>query len=162
MPPKAHITHKMKGRTRLRIPARRGDAAYFRQVETKLESVPGIQEVSANPTTGSVLIHHEENTAALVQHVMELRLFQIVPPEVEALNPNLTIELAKKLEETDRRVRKATGGRVDLNGAMIVASLAAGIYQILRGEILPAGGSLVWYALGLAWLRPSKSSESTA
>jgi hypothetical protein len=160
MPPKAHIMHRIVGRTRLRIPARRGDNPYFTELITKLGAVPGVDDVTVNPLTGSILIQHNDDADRLLEQLRELRLFHLVPPEAEDLNPNLTLQLAEKLKRTDDRLSTLTGGRIDLNAAMIVALLAGAGFQFLRGAVLPPGASLLWYAFGLAWLRPPKTPRT--
>jgi hypothetical protein len=54
----AHIVHRTANRLRIRIPGRRLDEAFFRELKTKLAGCPGVVAVVANPLTGSVLIEH--------------------------------------------------------------------------------------------------------
>jgi copper chaperone CopZ len=48
--------HSTPGRMRIRVPDRRGDERFCREMEQKLTRNPGITQVRANPLTGSVLI----------------------------------------------------------------------------------------------------------
>jgi hypothetical protein len=55
----AHIVHRTATRLRLRVPARKLDHAYFRDLKARLAGCPGIRSVEANPLTGSVVIAHD-------------------------------------------------------------------------------------------------------
>ena len=48
--PLAHIAHQLPGRVRLRIPERRGDAAFFDELARALASWPGIERAQAQVT----------------------------------------------------------------------------------------------------------------
>jgi hypothetical protein len=55
----AHIVHRTATRLRLRVPARKLDHAYFRDLKVRLAGCPGVRSVEPNPLTGSVLIAHD-------------------------------------------------------------------------------------------------------
>jgi copper chaperone CopZ len=48
----------LEGRLRIKIPAVKGAARKAREVEGHLALCPGVEEVAANPITGSVLVHY--------------------------------------------------------------------------------------------------------
>jgi copper chaperone CopZ len=48
--------HALEGRLRIKIPEVKGAPLKAREIERHLASCPGVEEVSANPITGSVLI----------------------------------------------------------------------------------------------------------
>ncbi len=50
--------HALDGRLRIKIPKVKGAAGQAQEVERHLRQSAGIEEVSANPTTGNVLIHY--------------------------------------------------------------------------------------------------------
>ena len=54
----AHIVHRTATRLRIRVPARRLDEIFFRDLKARLAGCPGVFAVEANPLTGSVLIEH--------------------------------------------------------------------------------------------------------
>ncbi len=54
----AVIEHQMPGRLRLRIRPMRGDTAYFRRLVALISECPAVEEITANPKTGGVLIRH--------------------------------------------------------------------------------------------------------
>ncbi len=54
----------IRGRLRLSIPAIKRAPQTAARVETKLAAQPGVRTVSANPTTGTVLVHYDERLAS--------------------------------------------------------------------------------------------------
>lgn len=60
----AHIVHHTVTRLRIRVPARKLDHPYFRDLTARLVGCPGIRSVEANPLTGSVLIEHDPEFCA--------------------------------------------------------------------------------------------------
>ena len=50
--------HALEGRLRIKIPKVKGAAGQAQEVERHLRQSAGIEDVSANPTTGNVLIHY--------------------------------------------------------------------------------------------------------
>ncbi len=54
----AVIEHSSPGRLRLRIRSRRGDAGYFRRLVSLISECPAVEEITANPETGGILIRH--------------------------------------------------------------------------------------------------------
>jgi hypothetical protein len=54
----AIVAHRLPGRIRLKIMAMRRDPRFFKQLVTDLSKHPAVQEVHANPDTGSILIRH--------------------------------------------------------------------------------------------------------
>jgi hypothetical protein len=51
--------HSLEGRLRIKIPRIKGAAGLAQEVERRLRQSPGLEYVSANPTTGSVLILYD-------------------------------------------------------------------------------------------------------
>jgi copper chaperone CopZ len=48
--------HALEGRLRIKIPEVKGAPSKSREIERHLASCPGVEEVTANPVTGSVLV----------------------------------------------------------------------------------------------------------
>jgi hypothetical protein len=53
--------HALAGRIRIKILGVRGSEAEARVLEKELGAVPGVEYVKANPKTGNVLIHYEQD-----------------------------------------------------------------------------------------------------
>jgi hypothetical protein len=131
--PAAEVAHAMPGRTRIRLPHHRGDAAFFASVASGLSSLPGVLGVETRPLTGSVLIGHFSPLDDLGDAARRAGLFELRPEPVSA-------------------AAKAT---VDFDPRLVVAlALAAlALWQISREKIIPPALTLLWYAshLGGIW-----------
>ncbi|MCW5771427.1 MAG: hypothetical protein KIT16_07320 [Rhodospirillaceae bacterium] len=124
----AHIVHHVPGRVRLRIPSLRGKAAYFDDLAAALALADGVRSASANALTGSVLIRFEG-----------------------ALDPVLEAASGLGLFDIDAAAGPHGGHLVRAPAALGAAVLGAlGGMQFLRGQGLPAGVTLLWYAASLA------------
>jgi hypothetical protein len=58
---KLHIAHHTPGRVRMKIPSAKGDPEALRQVADAFGVLPGVERVSVNVTTGSVVLHYDED-----------------------------------------------------------------------------------------------------
>jgi cation transport ATPase len=56
--------HALEGRMRLKIPAAKGNGRTAREIERHLRHFAGVDHVSANPTTGNVLILYNSRLTA--------------------------------------------------------------------------------------------------
>src|SRR5690242_11401218 len=82
--PRARIEHRIPGRLRLRITARRGDLGFFQQAEARLGAAPGVSNVCANAQTGSLLVEYSGDEAAVLAAAQTDGLCAIEPPDVAA------------------------------------------------------------------------------
>jgi hypothetical protein len=158
MPPAAHVVHLLRGRLRLRVPERRGDAAYFAAVLEQLAQVAGVEQVQANPVTGSVLVLHDELAYAdLSARLDETGLFTLTQaPEPHA--PGLA-PVTSGFALVDRLLTEHSGGSADLRTLLFIVLLTLAIGQMLRGQVMAPAISLLWYALDLA-LRPGRPPDT--
>lgn len=159
--PEALIAHSIQGRVRVRIPSERGDVEYFERVADALRAAPGVRDVRVNPTTGSVLIRYDG----------EIRLRELgAARELFSLTDELThqkpllAQVAAGFRGGSSGLREASRGKLDVDSVAFLAYACAGIYQISRGKALPAGLTLLHYALDLIALQrpdqPSRNAET--
>lgn len=168
-PPIAIVKHQLPGRLRLRIPARRGDISFFQGIVQALSKRPDIQELDANPLTGSILIHYSGSVQAITAAATEQGLFEVGPEHpkkaesaIPRANSGLLDTVATGL--TGLALLQATQGDVAGNAAEnfwnaygaqrilgrpeIAAGFALlGIVQVLRGRLLGSAASLLYYSL---------------
>jgi hypothetical protein len=135
--PQAELVHTMPGRSRLRIPERRGDAVFFASVATGLSTLQGVRKVEVSPLTGSVLIHHDVPLDGIVKAAEQLGLFMLAAPGTA---PALA---AMQAQPADMRMLLAAG----------FGALA--LLQLGRGVVLPQAATLAWYAAALSGLFPA-------
>ncbi len=165
--PLAEVEHRIPGRMRLRVRVRRGDTGFFERAAV-LGRVPGIHAVRANAQTGSILIEHAGDEAAVLAAAREQGLFGVAPP-TQPPNPLGAVETPATLNAAamglagagllqvarGRAIGSGTENLFNAHSAYtttgqpwLAALLAAfGIIQIARGEVLGSATSLFLYAL---------------
>jgi hypothetical protein len=153
MLPAAVVVHEMPGRMRLRIAERRCDEAWFARVTRQLRDCPTVLDATPTPITGSILIQYDGTDANVIRsYAQTLELFEVVtslerrdaggPPPDEVIRTGLSI--------VDGWMRRQTGNGTDLRSVALVGLLGAAVWQTLRGHVLPAGATLLWYAIALS------------
>jgi len=147
MAPEAVIRHQMRGRLRVRIPEKRKDRDFFSELDRRLSECPQVAAVETNSLTGSVLVFYEGDAAAVRDYAESRNLFRIAE---KAAGPPPAGRAGRGLKSLDERIKESTGGAWDGRSAAFIALLSFAGIQILRGNFLPAAGSLIWYAAGLA------------
>ena len=53
------IAHQVPGRLRMKIPAGKGNPELLRQISETFGLIPGIEQITVNPTTGSIVLHYD-------------------------------------------------------------------------------------------------------
>lgn len=159
MLPEAHCVHQTTGRLRIRIPAGKGNKAFFAYLQEQLGRCRLVTAAAANPVTGSVLISHSGDVRAIAEYAEKNNLFRFVPGEK---NPggvaHATVATYKTL---DAQIRKLSGGELDLPHTAFLTLVGAGIYQISRGKFgAPAWYTAFWYALNIFLKAQAKKEKS--
>jgi hypothetical protein len=157
MRPVAHIIHRIPGRARLKLPNNRGDQALFERLVEGLESHAGVDEVTANSRTGSLLICHSAPLAAILSFAERGDLFT-VGDELK-WRDTLANRTRAHLGVLDERIARLSEGRLDLRSLLILTFLGLTLTQVLRGQILPPASTLLWYAAQLLGIKGDRSNE---
>lgn len=139
--------HTIAGRSRLRVPSRKGDAGYFAHVGRALGAEPGVAEVTTNALTGSILVVHRGPADALWQAAASAQLFQVVPASDTA--PVVTDLASKGVNRLEQRLNVLTHGRFDLYELIFTGLIGAAIVQMLRGQLLGPASALLSYAAAI-------------
>jgi hypothetical protein len=53
------IEHQVPGRVRMKFPAGKGNPELLKQISEVFGVIPGIEGITANPTTGSIVLHYD-------------------------------------------------------------------------------------------------------
>ena len=124
----------------------KGNRAYFDELVSTLTTIAGVQRVSVNARTESVLIEDDAPIEPIMREAEERGYLrhETTPPE-----PYL-VGIDHAIREADVRLRAASAGKVDLETVTFVGFVASGIYQIFNNHGLPAGVTLLRYAVELA------------
>jgi cation transport ATPase len=159
---KLDVAHQVPGRVRMKIPEGKGNPALLKQIADTFAAIPGIEQVTVNPATGSLVMHydvdqHDEFHGGLQHHVRQAggchapateidEFARKIEEEAEFLARNsesarAVVDFFKKL---DREIRVATDNNVDLK-----ILLAAGIIGFTVLEVGAAAATPVWVTLTL-------------
>ena len=154
MLPAGYIAHRIGDRVRVRIPERKGDAAYFMRVERDLSECERVMYVEANPLTASILLRYTGANDDLRRDAINLGLFAIeeMPPSV---NPVLTAT-SDRIDQLDRFLQRSSNGSFDLLEVAFVGLIGASIVQVLRGQALGPASTLLAHALAILALYRSR------
>ncbi len=159
--PTAYVVHAIPGRVRVRVPDRKGDAAFFDSIASRLAELPLVTSVTTNPVTGSVLVRFTGDIEALAMRAMML-LDQV---QLE-LSPTPAQPVLKRLRDElagfDATVRELTGGEMDTHAMAFAGMLALSAVQLFRGNILAPAATMLWYAADLArqWRPPDDTGRT--
>ena len=174
MLPTAYLVHQISGRTRLRVPDKRGDTGYFKSVTKALSGLAGVEQVIVTPATASILIHHKGDTEPIVAAARERGLFAIDVVPKRSPGPSSTeVDTNRILPSPLDTAAKGLAGLALLQAARgqpfgsavenfwhgygarhllgrpgLAAIFAAiGVYQAFRGRYLGSAASLYFYSL---------------
>jgi|APFre7841882724_1041349.scaffolds.fasta_scaffold15509_3 hypothetical protein len=129
--PSAEILHSIDGRTRLRVPARAGDAPFFAALADSLVALDGVIAVRTRPLIGSVLVFHDGAFADIAARVKAANLVAI-----------------EKAAAPSPAAASARTAHAPAAGALAMGAL--GVFQLFQQRVLPPAITLFWYALTLA------------
>lgn len=160
------IAHQVPGRVRMKIPAGKGNPELLKQICEVFGVIPGIEEITVNPTTGSVVLHydvdrHDEFHGTFHQHYAahgaanggmhgadtELdKLTSSIEAEAEFLashshSARAVVDFVKKI---DREIKMATNNSIDLK-----ILFAAGIIAFTVFEVGATAATPVWVTLAI-------------
>jgi hypothetical protein len=168
MVPSAFLEHQLPGRIRLRIPAKRGDCAFFETARQGLAANATVKEVIANPETGSLLIRYTGDIGGLATEAAERGMFTVERAKAGATRPKPAAPVApintaalglsglglyqvaqgRALGSASEIFWNAYGAyRILDNPALAVLLCGLGVWQMLRGDWLGPASALLFYAL---------------
>lgn len=164
------IAHQVPGRVRMKIPAGKGNPELLQQISEVFRVIPGIEEITVNPATGSVVLHydadrHDEFHGTFQQqysahgaanggapggvHGADTELDKLtgsIEAEAEFLashshTARAVVDFVKKV---DREIKTATGNTIDLK-----ILFAAGIIAFTVFEVGATAATPVWVTLAI-------------
>ena len=148
MIPEAIVCHSTTGRYRVKVPSRKGDAAYFSNLKDHFAHLEGVKEVEPNALTGSIVFTQAADLEAISVFAEEHSLFRLI--KSESGTPALSRNVVKSFRDFDKRVKRFTGNELDVPGVAFLTLLGFGIYEISRGNFAaPAWYTAFWYSLNI-------------
>jgi len=142
MSARASIAHRMPGRIRLSIPARRGDDAFFAGLAGQLSGQPDVVRVRPNARAGSLLVEHTGDADPILAWAAREQLLELAPGGAQN-------ELAGLLSAPGPPVRLVSGRDIDPMFMAGVAFLGMGLVQVVRGQVMVPAATALWYAISV-------------
>jgi Heavy metal associated domain 2 len=157
---KLQIAHQVPGRIRMKVPSIKTNPELAEQIKQTFSVIPGIEQVTINPTTGSIVLHYDQDRHdELHPHLHHHTGGHYKPPtnEIDALANKIEQEAEYLAEHShtakvvvdffrdfDHQIKIASGNVVDLK---IV--LAAGIAGFTIFEVGASAATPVWVTLAI-------------
>lgn len=164
------IEHQVPGRVRMKIPAGKGNPDLLKQVSELFGVIPGIEEITVNPTTGSIILHydadrHEEFHGNFRQHYeahgaasgsvngrmhgadTELdKLTNSIGAEAEFLarhsqSARVVVDFVKNI---DHEIKRMTNNNIDLKIVFAVGIIGLTVFEVGATAATP-----VWVTLAI-------------
>ena len=157
------IAHQVPGRIRMTIPAGKGNPELLEQIKQTFSIIPGIERVAINPTTGSVVLHYDEDRHDEFHGDFQQHLSVVHKPPSNEID-----EIARKFEEEaeflaehshaaravvdffkdlDRRVKAATGNIIDLKIVLAIGIIGFTVLEVGASAATPVWVTLVIFSL---------------
>jgi hypothetical protein len=154
---RAQVVHRTHHRMRLAFPHQKRNIGFFVRLERQLAGLPQTRAVRADPLTGSVLVFYEGPAERLLEAARERGLFAVQRSSFRT--PLAHVHSGFRWANT--WLRSASDGRLDLESVAMFWLVGAGLWQVSRGQVLPAGFSLLWQA-GVLGLDESRAVRDAA
>ena len=160
--PAFSLARAIPGRRRYYAKALLGNAELAKALEDSLSKLDFVDEVKANPVSGSLLLvyHGDEAQIDAVADRLAGRVFSVPARKVDADAPTPFEDAADGLAAFGQRIhgtfialnrhmKMATGGWFDLPSLLSLLFTVRGLQKILLAKQLPSGPQLIWWAFSL-------------
>lgn len=148
MIPEAIVGHSTPGRLRLKVPLKKGNAAYFSTLKEYFTHLEGVKQVETNALTGSLVLIHTSDLRSITAFAEERSLFKL--NKISSSMPALSRNVVKTFSDFDKGMKRFTGNELDVPGMAFLTLLGFGIYEIARGNFAaPAWYTAFWYSLNI-------------
>jgi Heavy metal associated domain 2 len=183
--PVARIAHRLPGRMRLTVAARRGDATYFTTTTEQLRGVPGVTRATGNPLTGSFVIEYDSAASggfgAILAAARQAGIFELIDssteggrarPGTKSLPLNATavgfaglglyqLSQGQAVGNAAENLWNAYGAIATLRRPLVaMVLLGLGLYQVANGQLLGSASSLLFYALSARHMAQTGDPEA--
>lgn len=157
----ASIKHHTPGRLRLQFSESDFAGGELREAIQALRRSPTLRKVQGNHLTHTLLLEadNEANLQSALQAVAKAEFIHLQTPKTEEEPVPLAELLSKFGGNCDRFIKENSGGRLDLRTGLIMGLSGLGISQMVSGKFLPAGMTLLMYAMGMANPKGASSSN---
>lgn len=136
------ICHVSSKRIRVNIPAGKRNKPLMSQLGKRLEELPAVANVKANPRTGSLVICHncqEDEVLSILEEnpgiPLELR-YRERPP---VLSKQIKTKVRRGMHKANKKMTTLSGGSLDFPSVLGLSLVGMAFYQMRQGLFLPAG-----------------------
>jgi hypothetical protein len=154
--PAAAVVHETPGRSRLRVAEKRGDRAYFEAAQRVLSGCPGVRRVSVSPLTGSLLVLHAGELAAVVSFARDRAIFELAAAPL----PDTFASIEAEVRRLDTKLRAGSQERWGVAGLTFYGLVGAGLWQLVQGRVLPPTVTLLFQAFNV--FKQAREAEQVA
>ena len=158
---KLQIAHQSAGRVRMKIAAAKGDPELLQKIGETFGVIPGIEHVSVNPVTGSIVLHYDTQSRLVndkfVRSLMAQSHASMPGSEIDELARKIESEaefLAQRSEiarilvdfikKLDKQIKVMTNNLVDIKIVLGVGVIVLTIFEIGANTATP-----VWLTLAI-------------
>jgi hypothetical protein len=142
---------------RLRIAEKRGDLAFFLELYDQLRGAPGVEEITMDPRTGSVLLRFDEQRRnSLFGTLADSPLIAVVPPPGFGFGDRGRTEAGPIGRFLASRGTSVTDPRLIVT--LIMLGLA--VRQLLKGQLLAPAVTLALYGFEILVLLKRGSNRT--
>jgi hypothetical protein len=158
------VVHALPGRVRLKVAGVKGNPDLARRAQESLAQVPGIKQVAAQPTTGSLLIHYDlDQLCSMASLEMLSGTLKELFPEIEvadlaaevaclaeksapAAGAPVTTALTGSLQSVNTKLAQLTGG-FDLRLLLPLSLIFLGLRRLWVSEkvTFPTWSDYLWF-----------------
>jgi hypothetical protein len=159
----AKVASHVPGRLRLKLHPQGRDRAAMDNLQTQLQSLPGIDNVRLNPAAGSLTVHYDRTHHSMAGILRFLEDLDVVVDSIAHLpsldngtegnrNGGPQPEFITAINALNQRLRNTTGLPIDLKQLLPLAFAGAGLWSIARRGLMidrVPGWLLLWFAFDI-------------
>lgn len=149
----ASIKHKAPGRLRLQVAEKNFNQGALRDAVQALQKSPSLRRVQGNPLTRTILLEaeSEDQLQSALQEVADAHVIHLKPEPVKKQEEpeSLRASWGRLCDNADHFLKDHSEGRLDLKTTAVLGLTVLGLGQMTRGHFLPAGMTLIIYAMGM-------------
>lgn len=133
-----HYIHDVPGRLRIKNPMFKSKSRMAEEVKGLLQPMRGVLSSDINTLTGSILIIHSGNLTSVMEIAETNNLFRLNGANQ---TPTVAVGIKTTFNDFNAQVKRLTGYELDIPTLAFLILLAAGLYQIRKGN----AASIPWY-----------------
>ena len=149
-----YIAHTTSGRTRIKWAGDRDDKASIIGVAENIATIEGVDQAVPRLSTGSIIIEHEQaEWSSLEPEIADRLSLKFGAPVSQPRTAMDTIN--QGIDQVNGALKSIN---TDLGSVTVLLLLILTVAQALRGQVLSASGSYLWYALSIAMMARDKAN----